>query len=82
MNDIRIIYSILLSFFFIATGICQIPDSASLHGTCVDAENGQPIPDVLVRADAEKLASVYPNREFEHATATAADGGFFTEDPQ
>ena len=76
MNHIRIIYSILLSLFFIATGICQTPDSASLHGTCVDAENGQPIPDVLVRADAEKLASVYPNREFEHATATTADGAF------
>ena len=76
MNDIRIIYSILLSLFFIATGICQTPDRATLHGTLVDAENGQPIPDVLVRADTEKLASVYPNREFEHATATTADGAF------
>lgn len=76
MNDIRIIYSILMSLFFIATGICQTPDSATLHGTFVDAENGQPIPDVLVRADTEKLASVYPNREFKHATATTADGAF------
>ena len=67
---------LLLLFFTTAVGICQTPNGASLHGTCVDAENGQPIPDVLVRADAEKIARVYPNREFEHATATTADGTF------
>ena len=76
MNDIRIIYSILLSLFFIATGICQTPDRATLHGTFIDAENGQPISDVLVRAAAEKIAQVYPDREFEHATATGTDGTF------
>lgn len=80
------IYLILLLLFFTTTaGICQTPDGASLHGTCVDAENGQPIPDVLVRADAEKIASVYPNRDFEHATATDANGTFsltIPNDPQ
>ena len=72
----RIIYSILLSLFFIATGICEVPEGASVSGTFVDAENGQPISDILVRAAAEKIASVYPNREFEHVTATTADGAF------
>ena len=67
---------LLLLFFTTAVGICQTPNSAALHGTCVDAENGQPIPDVLVRADAEKIARVYPEREFEHATATSTDGTF------
>ena len=61
---------LLLLFFTTAVGICQTPNGASLHGTFVDAENGQPIPDVLVRADAEKIARVYPDRDFEHATAT------------
>ena len=70
-------YLILLLLFFATTvGICQTPDGATLHGTCVDAENGQPIPDVLVRADAEKIAHVYPEREFAHATATGPDGTF------
>ena len=67
---------LLLLFFYITAGICQTPDNATLYGTFVDAENGQPIPDVLVRAAAEKLAQVYPDRKFEHATATAADGTF------
>ena len=71
------IYLILLLLFFTtAVGICQTPNGAILHGTCVDAENGQPIPDVLVRADAEKIAHVYPDREFKHATATSPDGTF------
>ena len=75
MNNI--IYLILLLLFLATTvGICQTPEGASLHGTCVDAANGQPIPDVLVRADAEKIAHVYPDREFEHATATGTDGTF------
>ena len=71
------IYLILLLLFFTtATGICQAPNRASLHGTFVDAESGQPIPHVLVRADPEKIARVYPDREFEHATATGDDGTF------
>jgi hypothetical protein len=76
---------LLLLFFATAVGICQTPNGASLHGTYVDAENGQPIPDVLVRADAEKIARVYPNRDFEHATATDANGSFsltIPNDPQ
>ena len=67
---------LLLLFFTTAVGICQTPNGATLQGICVDAENGQPIPDVLIRADAEKIARVYPNRDFEHATATDADGTF------
>ena len=76
---------LLLLFFTTAVGICQTPNSASLQGTFIDAEDGQPIPDVLVRADAEKIASVYPNRDFEHATATDANGTFsltIPNDPQ
>ena len=84
MNNIT--YSILLLLFFGTTvGICQAPDSATLHGTFVDAENGQPISDVLVRADAEKIERVYPDRDFEHATATGPDGTFsltIPNDPQ
>ena len=83
MNITRLI--LLLLFFTTPVGICQTPDGASLHGTCVDAENGQPIPDVLVRADAEKMARVYPDRDFEHATATDANGTFsltIPNDPQ
>ncbi|MYB01810.1 hypothetical protein F4X90_19355 [Candidatus Poribacteria bacterium] len=81
------IYFILLLLFFTTTavGICQTPNGARLHGTCVDAENGQPIPEVLVRVDAEKIASVYPDRDFEHATATDANGTFsltIPNDPQ
>lgn len=79
-------YLILLLLFFPATiGICQTPNGASLRGTFVDAENGQPIPDVLVRADAERIARVYPDRDFKHATATGADGTFsltIPNDPQ
>ena len=76
MNNIT--YLILLLLFFPTTvGICQTPDGAFLYGTCVDAENGQPIPDVLLRADAEKMARVYPDRDFEHATATGTQTALF-----
>lgn len=68
---------LLLLFFYTSTGICQTPQlSASLHGTFVDAENEQPISDVLVRAASEKIERVYPDRDFAHATATDADGAF------
>ena len=83
MNIIRLIF--LLFFFTAATGICQTPNRASLYGTFIDAESGQPIPDVLVRADPEKIAQVYPDRDFEHATATDANGTFsltIPNDPQ
>ncbi len=85
MNNTTYLILLLLFFTTTAVGICQTPNSASLHGTFIDAENGQPIPDVLVRADAEKIASVYPNRDFEHATATDANGSFsltIPNDPQ
>ena len=85
MNNTTYLILLLLFFTTTAVGICQTPDGASLHGTFVDAENGQPIPEVLVRADAEKIASVYPNRDFEHATATDANGSFsltIPNDPQ
>ena len=74
MNIIHLIF--LLFFFAAATGICETSHTASLHGTFVDAENGHPIPDVLVRVAPEKTAHVYPDREFEHATVTGKDGTF------
>ncbi|MYA71778.1 carboxypeptidase regulatory-like domain-containing protein [Candidatus Poribacteria bacterium] len=85
MNNTTSLILLLLFFTTTAVGVCQTPNGASLHGTCVDAENGQPISDVLVRADAEKIASVYPDRDFEHATATDANGAFsltIPNDPQ
>ena len=68
--------TLLLLFLYTASGICQTPDGAYLHGIYINAEDGQPIPDVLVRADSEKIESVYPNREFKHATVTDAEGTF------
>ncbi len=68
---------IFLLFFFTATvGICETSNTASIHGTFVDAENGHLIADVLVRVAPEKTAHVYPDRDFEHATATGEDGTF------
>ena len=74
MNINRLIF--LLFFFTAATGICETSNTASIHGTFINAEDGHPIPDVLVRAAPEKTAHVYPDREFEHATATGKDGTF------
>ena len=74
MNINHLIF--LLLFFIPATGICETSDTASIHGTFVDAENGHPIPDVLVRVAPEQTVHVYPDREFEHATATGKDGTF------
>ena len=85
MNNTTSLILLLLFFTTTAVGVCQTPNDALLHGTFIDAEDGQPIPDVLVRADAEKIASVYPNRDFEHATATDANGTFsltIPNDPQ
>ncbi len=66
----------ILLLLFTTAGICQTLESASLQGTLVDAENGQPIPDVLVRAAPEKIKRVYPDQQFAHATATDTDGTF------
>ena len=76
MNHTRITCSILLLFFYAAAGICQTPKSTSIHGTLVDAENGHPIAEVLVRVAPEEIGRVYPDREFAHATATDAEGAF------
>ena len=66
----------LLFFLTAATGICETSNTASIRGAFIDAEDGHPIPDVLVRAAPEKTVHVYPDREFEHATATGKDGTF------
>ena len=71
-----IIRSILLLFLYTASGICQTPDSTTLHGTFVDAQDGHPIPEVLVRVAAEKIERVYPDQAFAHATATDTKGAF------
>lgn len=77
MNNTYITCLILLLCLYTAVGICQTPQlSATLHGTCVDAENGQSIPDVLVRVSPEKIEQVYPDQDFAHATATDAEGSF------
>ena len=73
---------ILLLLLFAATvGICQTPNGASIYGTFVDAEDEQSIPDVLVRVAPEKIERVYPDRDFEHATATGMDGTFSLKIP-
>ncbi len=78
MHNTHITLLILLCFWlYTATSICQTSQpSTTLHGRFVDAENGQPIPDVLVRASPEKIEQVHPDRDFVHATATDAKGSF------
>ncbi len=78
MNNTRIIHSILLLIFlWTGTGICQTsPDDTTFYGTCVDAQNGHPIPEVLVRVAPEKIEQVYPDQEFAHATVTDTNGTF------
>ena len=71
-----IIRSIVLLFLYTASGICQTPDNTTLHGTFVDAQDGRPIPEVLVRVAAEKIEHVYPDQAFAHATATDTKGAF------
>ena len=72
-------------FLCTAVGICQTPNGTSVHGILVDAENGDPIADVLVRVAPEEIGRVYPDREFAYATATDAKGIFsltIPNDPQ
>ena len=71
-----IIRSILLLVLYIASGICQTPDNITFHGRLVDAQDGRPIPEVLVRLAAEKIERVYPDQAFAHATATDTKGAF------
>lgn len=70
-----IIHSILLLFLGTISGICQTPET-TFHGTFLDAQDGHPIPEVLVRIAVEKIEQVYPDREFAHATVTDANGTF------
>lgn len=78
MNNTRITHSILLMLLlWTVSGICQTPpDDTTFYGTFVDAQDGHPIPEVLVRVSAEKIEQVYPDREFAHATVTDAEGTF------
>ena len=76
-----VIRSILLIFLWTASGICQTLDNTTLYGTFVDAEDGHPIPEVLVRVAAEKIERVYPDQAFAHATATDTKGTFLLTIP-
>ena len=78
MNNGRITGSILLLlFFWTVSGICQTPpEHITFHGTLIDAQNGHPIPEGLVRIALEKVEHVYPDREFAHATVTDTKGAF------
>ena len=78
MNNTRIACSILLLLFFSTVfGICQTPlDNTTFHGTFIDAQDGRPIPEVLVRVAPEEIEHVYPDRKFAHATVTDAEGTF------
>ena len=49
---------------------------ASLAGRFIDAENGQPITGVTVRAASEVKDTVYPDRTFAHQTETDTKGEF------
>ncbi len=49
---------------------------ASLSGSFVDAENGNPISGVTVRAASEVKDTVYPDRSYAHQTETDAKGEF------
>ena len=83
MNTARLTGSILLLFFFWTTSsICQTSDSITLYGTFVDAEDGHPIPEVLVRVAAEEIARVYPDQEYTQKTATDTKGNFSLSIPK
>ena len=49
---------------------------ASLHGSFVDAENGNPISGVTVRAASEVKDTVYPDRRYAHQTETNTKSEF------
>ena len=49
---------------------------ASLIGSFVDAENGNPISGVTVNAAAEVKGTVYPDRSYAHETETNTNGEF------
>ena len=77
-------YLICATFAPIFTLYAQKPTEtsvASLHGKFVDAENGQPIPGMLVSVASEKRDRLYPDRDFAHETETDADGTFSLTTP-
>ena len=77
-------YLICATFAPIFTLYAQKPTEtsvASLHGKFVDAENGQPIPGLLVSVAFEKRDRLYPDRDFAHETETDADGTFSLTTP-
>ena len=77
-------YLICATFAPIFTLYAQKPTEtsvASLHGKFVDAENGQPIPGLLVSVASEKRDRLYPDRDFAHETETDADGTFSLTTP-
>ncbi len=77
VNNTHITPLILLLCLYTTVGICQtLQPSATLYGTFVNAGNGQPIPDVLVRVSPEEMARVYPDPDFAHAAATNTEGIF------
>ena len=86
MNTLITPWALLLLLLCTTVGICQTPDNlmqqgASLHGSFVDADDGQPISDVLVRVASEKIERVYPDRDFTHETETDAEGTFWLTIP-
>ena len=83
MDNTRIACSILLLLFrWTVFGICQTPpDNTTFHGTLIDAQEGRPIPEVLVRVAPEEIEHVYPDREFAHATVTDTKGTFLLTIP-
>ncbi len=49
---------------------------ASVHGRFIDAENGQPISNVLVSVASEESKSIYPDGVFAHETESDTNGEF------
>lgn len=76
MNITRSFTSVLLFVFGVAPGMCQVPDSTTFRGRFIDAEDGQPIPEVLVRVAPAHVTRVYPDSEFKHAIGTDVQGTF------
>ena len=54
----------------------SLKPGASLHGSFVDAENGNPISGVTVRAASEVKDTVYPDRRYAQQTETNTKGEF------
>lgn len=59
----------------------RLKPGASLQGRFVDAENGTPISELIVRVASEKIECVYPDKDFAHETETDAEGRFWLTTP-